>query len=348
MFICMVGCQGTGQKKASQTVVLEQVTSQIIVGGLSEFYSETVTLKEKITAFIDNPNTTTLDDAKEAWIATQLAWEKTEPYQLGPVDVLRSESKLNYWPKDTSAIQTVIESTISFDEDFMNTVGASKKGLPVLEYLLFANSTDETLRLFTTDALNDRYKAYANSLATDITKQAGLLYDAWQPSKGNYSRTFLNDSSAMEMLVNQMIALAENMKAKKLGKPMGKQSGGNPNSREVESFESGKSFDNILANLDTLATLFNATYDADAYTLGDYLKAEEFDELQTNIFGRISFLQTEVNSLKNDTTLAQAIDNQDERLESLYDSVTELIRLLKVDLSTALNTTVHFNDTDGD
>lgn len=346
--ITLFGCHGSGQQLVTQPLVLESITNQVIVAGLSEFYVETEQLEIAVTAFINSPNLTTLETAQQAWFSTQYAWQKTEPYQFGPIESLRLGSKINYWPKNTSEINAVIIGSDILNEDYLGTVGAYKKGLPVIEFLLFAEGSNQTVELFTTDPNAERYKVYLEILADDLHSQALRLYSEWQSSGGNYQTTYVQDSSALEMLVNQIISNVETIKSKKLGKPMGKQNGGRIDIDMLESSESGNGFVNIQANLETLSQIFQATNDPERYRLGDYLYTQDYSTLQNNIITQITLIQTQISRIRENKSLKEAIQSEDTRLETLYEQFTELIRLLKVDLPTAINTTVHFNDTDGD
>lgn len=82
-------------------------------------HASSVTLQSKITAFTTNPTETTLNEAKEAWLAARETYSPTEIFRLsnGPIDAKEGyaaswnapEGQLNAWPLDENMIDYTID-----------------------------------------------------------------------------------------------------------------------------------------------------------------------------------------------------------------------------------------------
>lgn len=343
----ILSCSGGGsttKAHVDKSLYLEAMDNTVIVPSVTAFQEATTALTIAIDTFANDLTVSNLEDAQAQWKATQRAWQFTQGFQIGPASEL--ESLINFWPKRPSSIESVLSDTSTLNAEAIDTFGTTKKGLPVMEYLLFDHTQTPTdvLALFTSDA---RRIAYLVALADDLEEQAATISQAWSTTGEHSVDTFAQTDTSFNTLLNQLIATLEIIKNSKLGKPMGKATSGDPRPDDVESQQSENSLSHIHQNLLGIQAIFTGTY-AEESDLGlqAYLIANSHTALSTAVEEQ---LETTLSAMDNvHTPLWQAVEGEPEALETLYQEITALVRLFKVDMATALNETVHFNDSDGD
>lgn len=331
--------------------LVEQIGKNIIIPEYNNFYNATSDLDLKIKEFVNNPDTNTLTNAQNAWKAAMSSWQKTELYQFGPVKDLNLAGKIYFWPVNPDSVQEVLSKDKTILKDnYLSSAGATKKGLPVIEYLLFdnVNGNQNIIDAVKTGEQSETRKLYLQLLGTDLKNNANQINQAWNIKQGNYLAKFTAQSDAFNMILNNMISTIEDIKDKKIGEPAGITSGSEPEPDETESVQSNNSKNNIIDNLQSLKSVFNGTEKEDSNDIGldDYLEYVEQDELKDEINEQIDKC---IQSIKNiSTPLSLAVTKEPKKVETAYNEIKELLELIKVDLANAINETVHFNSSDGD
>jgi uncharacterized protein len=319
---------------------LSAMTSQVIVTGIQSVQDAAVSLNSAVETFVADPTLDTLSTAQNQWKTLFRKWQLTEAYQFGPVDDTLLGSKIYFWPKDTEDIEGVLNGSDTLDDTFPGTVGATRKGLAVIEYLLFDPNASSSTTLASFEGDNGaRKRAYVEVLAQDLVTQTTTLESAWVPSGNNYAGTFLASSMAMRTLFNQVIATIEIGKNTKIGKPLGKSNADTAQPELSEALESQQSLNALAANIEGVEALFDSG-------MSTYLTVLGFTTLSTSIQTQIDLIYTDINAISS--PLSDAVSSETADVNKLYTDLTELLRLIKVDMANAINETVLFNDSDGD
>jgi hypothetical protein len=155
---------------------------------------------------------------RRQWRETTTAWEHLSAVATGPLITRRSLRQIDFSPTRPALIERAIHSQPT-GEVAMARVGAPAKGLPALEWLLWARpNVPQTLVC-----------AYAREVAMDVQREAEALSAEWSNladrSPDAWSETEVK--AAVEELVNQWIgavgaaALGSNGKTLALGNPTG-------------------------------------------------------------------------------------------------------------------------------
>ena len=90
--------------------MLEPVTQTYVNIAHSAYEDSLVsarTLHQSIVAFLDAPSSTTLEQARSAWIDARVPYQQTEVYRFGNAIVDEWEGKVNAWPLDEGLIDYV-------------------------------------------------------------------------------------------------------------------------------------------------------------------------------------------------------------------------------------------------
>ena len=102
------------------------------------------------------------------WVATMLAWERLAAVAVGPLLERRSARAIDFWPTRPAQIQRLLESGSVTTVAQLETVGATARGLPALEWLLW--KTDGSGHAL----------AYASVLAQQVLAESQALQAGYQ------------------------------------------------------------------------------------------------------------------------------------------------------------------------
>ena len=122
-----------------------------------------------LEASLQNPQTP-WNAHRPLWNSTLLAWETLAAVAVGPLLERRSARAIDFWPTRPAQIQRLLDAGLAGLSDVrsLETVGASARGLPALEWLLFK----------TTGAAHARTLALL--LAQQVRQEADTLLAGYQ------------------------------------------------------------------------------------------------------------------------------------------------------------------------
>lgn len=294
------------------------------------------------------PDQTKLDAARQSWRHVRTPWKQIEAMRIGPVVDARYDSELDFWPVRTEDIENELSLTTPIDDAYIAGLGATRKGLPVLEYLLFGS-----LDRFSTP----RTCAYAAALAKRASERAAALVDTWRPTGGNYraqvvdagaaGSMYMSFGAAIDVTGNAMIFAVENAEGLKLAKPLGRRDGGIPQPTDVES----RFADNARADLlDTLAgvrAVYTSTYAgvSGATSFSSYVRTRD-SALDAEVQAQLGMCEAIVTAWSQ--PLATLVVSDPEPAVAAFDCTKLVLALLKADVAGLIGVTPTFGDVDGD
>jgi len=91
--------------------------ADIAEAGYTDSLTSATSMQTAINALIDNPNTETLDAARQAWRDARVPYMQTEVYRFGNAIVDDWEGKVNAWPLDEGLIDYVDTSSYGSESD---------------------------------------------------------------------------------------------------------------------------------------------------------------------------------------------------------------------------------------
>ena len=292
-----------------------------------------------------------LESAQAAWAEVRSQWKMTEVIAFGPYkeEPLRLGPKMDSWPMRERSVVNRLNDPEPIDQALVDRLGASQVGLPVIEYLLFAERA-ESNSPFASDA---RRCAYLVATSTRFRNDAQRLLDAWVVD--GYLQDFLgvnpsgiafsSAKQAFSEVINRMGFTLENMRYEKLSKPVGVRTG-NPLPDSVESRYSNRSLKDLIDNLNGLELLIWGNDETGVEGLKQFLEASGQLELEPNL--RAAFDQTRRALLDVPEPLSESVHSAPEKVFAAMDELKATQRVIQVDLAPALWVTVGFNDSDGD
>ena len=331
-----------GRSFVPMHLTAQQVTDstyhQVILPGYRTFTQQAQALHTAVQALAQSPqDATLLTQAQEAWQAASEAWVLTEAYQFGPATEERLRQNIAFWPRRTDHITRVLTETTPIQ---IQQLGTSRKGLPVMEYLLFHE------RDAFASAAAARHVAYLKVLSQDLVTQAQALQTAWE---GEYGASYLSSANAQNMQLNQWVVLLENIKNKRLGNPAGLLDGQATGLETLEAPDSQVSLPLLkaaIAGFSQNYALEGLKTQSNVPDTAEYVVALGHREVHAQILAQTQVVRQSFTALE--PSLERALTEKPEAVAESYEAIKTLLRLVKVDLANALNQTVNFTDNDGD
>ena len=347
--------EGASPTSFDRKAMLSNWADNIIIPSYQLLRNDVNKLKASADAFELDVNLSNLQILRSAWRKAYISWQKVSLFLTGPSEDVFLRNFLNTYP--TSA-QNITKSILSGNYNLTGATSFDEQGFPALDYLLFGvASTDEAIvEIYTNQKASANYLRYLTDVVERIHLLTGGVTTAWE---GEYRDIFVNNdgasaTSATNRLVNDFINYYErNLRAGKIGIPAGVFSGGNPEPQTVEAFyESDLSKTLFIEALNTTQNFFNGiSFDGvDGIGLDDYLNylntiknGEVLSDLINNQFDA-----SRVSASKLDDNLHLQLNTSNKMMLSTYNELQANVIFLKSDMTSALNISIDFADSDGD
>lgn len=308
--------------------------------------NQTDDLINSVNAFTLNPTSVTLLEARDSWKAAFLTWKNIETFNIGPIQNAFLIPRVHTWPVSSTGIESrIIDATVQNSDD-VDTIGATIKGYAAIEYMLFNENDQIVIDQFTTGGTTTDRKAYLNALSQNLASRARESQDLWIDFETDFKTNLESGVNGnFNRVINAMVASLESIKGRKIEEVL------NSTPTDITLFENYRSQiskEAIKANLDAVYFTYTGDFnDIEGFGIEEYtsevLNREDIDvELQSAFTTAYSTLNNMNGSLEN-TAITDI--NQ---LEVLKEDVQNIIRLLKVDFSSAASIVITFNDNDGD
>ena len=332
---------------ASRAEVVHALAEQLAQGHYADFAKKTAALHEQAVTLCTNPDADTLAAAQAGWWAAKAPWARAEVIQFGPVVEYpeRLGPKIDDWPVHLDAVEALIAGDAALDVAAFGLMGSATRGLPVVEYLLWQGGLDGLL------ATPRRCEALVGA-SGDLAQSAARLETVWredwmirvgQPSPDD-GDAYDTVQDALDEWVNRMAFTAENIRATKLGAPLGDKTGGDPQLDLLQSRPSGRS---ITDARDALAGVNDVwTGGAAEAPLGVQDLLRDDPTLTAKIDAL--FETTDARLAELPEPLEDTILLEPELVARAQDALLALQVAIQVDLAQRLSVTITFNDNDGD
>lgn len=348
--ILLIGCPSSSpsgdDELEHRKAVLAELHDEVVTPGYATVRDQAAGLEQAATAFCAAPDETGLRATRDAWDTTQGAWKRMSIVAFGPSvdEPYRFEPLLDFWPVRDGLVDDLIAGDTALDPATLSGLGASARGLPVVEYLLWhPEQTDVSW-------FDERRCTYLVSLTTDVHDNASGLHDAWveyatkladPAAQGDFA--YASHQQVIDEWVNRVLFAYDDIRSEKLGKPLGDDSEGTPAPTSAESRYSGRSIANALdVFAGTEAVLGDRERGLIALMPEDRTPIGFFDELDA---ARTAAREALAGIPE---PLTEAVQSSPEQVVAAQDALRAVQVLIQVDMTQALGVTLAFNDNDGD
>ena len=331
--------------------MLQSLVDQVVLPGQSAFIHAADDLLARAEAFLAAPDADTLASLQEAWRGASNAWREIAMLTFD-LRVTALHNQIDKPPLNVEFVEDFLNGDATINEKAVNGLGSTTRGLPAIEYLIFApDSSPEGI----VASLDDPRRAdYLRALAQNIAGKSAELRHAWSPEGRDYAKRFVNADQAagkiqgsINMLANKIYEWLAASLEMWLGDPAGITTGEEPQPELVESPRSRHSLAQIKHNLIGLRRLYTG---GDGLGLDDYLdyfgaQAESMP-LSQMIKERFDAALAAADNIE--TPLYDAVSEDAESVAALYEAMRQLLIPLRVDMKSQLGIVLTFSDRDGD
>jgi predicted lipoprotein len=362
----MSGCGGDDREASTEDnakdrqEILAHWADNIIKPGYANFKSKLDAMSIKAEIFTAGPTTETLTGFRQSWKETYIEWQKVELFEFGPADKYTMRNFFNIYPTDIAGISASInDPAISLDVPS----SYARQGFPALDYLLngTGNTEAEVLAYFTHATEGTKRLAYVTKLVSRMNTILTNVVTEWN---GSYRDTFiaktgLDIGSSMGLVVNAYVLNYERyIRSGKFGIPAGAlvAGGGTVQPEKVEAYYQSDISLSLAQTANQASRDFfngkNPLTGEEGPSFKTYLNALEAKDASTGtllsslIDSQFALAQTEMGQLSEDFAL-EAQSNTQGMLD-VFNAMQGVVRMLKVDMTSAMSITITYTDNDGD
>jgi predicted lipoprotein len=364
LFMVLSSCGGddgdpsTENNTKDRQAILINWVDNIIIPSYANFKTKLDVMIEKTGAFTSAPDNTTLSELREAWVNAYIEWQKVELFEFGPADSHTLRNFFNIYPANIATINTNINDAVA-NLDLPSNYAS--QGFPALDYLINGLGADDPaiIEAYTSDADAEKRIAYLNRLTARMSSLISSVVTEWN---GSYRETFINKTgldigSSFGNVVNAYVLEYERyIRSGKIGIPAGVFSSNVIQPERVEGFYK-KDISLILAETahETAYNFFNgkiSILSPDGPGFKSYLDALEIRDTSTGtllssvINSQFVEIANKLNVLSPD--FSQEVQSNNVAMLDTYTSMQRLVRLLKLDMTSAISVTITYTDNDGD
>jgi predicted lipoprotein len=328
--------------------LLTNYANNKIAPSYAAYFEAVSDLKGKVVAFETNTDATTLEALKTAFSKTYLDWQNVGFYEFGVASEQILLDNTNLYPCDTATIESNIES----GNYNLDALGSSDiKGLPTVDYLLFAKATAETVSAFENSA--ERF-TYLNAIVEQLYTKAQIVHSYWS-DESNKEAFVANDGNAEGSSISEMVNgyvryFEKHYRSGKVGIPVGKAPGllDEPLPEKSEALYSENSIELLKESTAALERFYygNSSNNTSGLGLDDYLIAVGNQEFHATIAASFTAIKADIDQINK--PMNEAVTENTDQIVALYTKIQGLHVTLKNDMTSALGILINYQDNDGD
>ena len=327
------------------SAVIENLADNVYTATYKSLEEQASVLKTKLDALLANPNTTTLNEARDAWRSTRQPWENSEAFLFGPAGetgsgALSLDGKLDSWPVAVNDLEAFLEGSTEITASLVANHDDTWKGFHGIEYLLWGSSSVKTSGDFTTRELE-----YLTLISAELKENTAALYTGWAngfatifkaagTSNGN---EWTSQKSALQAAtsvgitgdLSGMYNIANEVSTGKIAAAYG-------NSEEEESRFSHNSKTDFMNNMRSIQNVYLGTYGpaSNGLGIGNIISVED-QTLHTRFITELSTAINAIDAING--TFTEAITNDQAGIQNAIDKVAIVAETLNNDIAPIIN-----------
>jgi predicted lipoprotein len=350
-------CAPVALPDGERRVALEGTTERVILPTHAELRERTSELSASLDELVADPASVDLTALRQSYLDVRAPLGEAQAFAFGPAADLESFSALDQAPVDAAKIDAELDSDVELTPRHLQALGANKRGLHAIEYLLFpADDTELEAALLADDVAGERRRQFASAAGQLVAAAAAELDDAWQPENGGYARRFSEPGApdsvdatvqaGLDTLLNETVVLSEVLANVRLGKPLGTTTGGKVDPTAQESGRAQASLSDMLSNLRGMRNVYFGTRDETPVTsLATLVHAKS---PSADAHARVALADAEAAVRDIPEPFDAALADDTKKVQAAYDAVKSLKRVLATEVLNTLGASLKFSDNDGD
>lgn len=249
--------------------ILSNTAHAVCLASYSDLSTAASQLHQSALAMQAHPSVQNLQICRTQWLAVRAIWEKTEAWLFGPITANNIDPRIDTWPVDFTAIDSVMAHHSNFTETFIDGLADALKGFHPVEYYLWGAGGQKTNADFTAQELE-----FLVALTFNLEKLCTEVHSTWLQgfansfaSAGKQGSDYPTQESAFIEIVDAMSGICDEVANGKISEPFIAQ---NPNLEE--SPFASNSINDFKNNIQGVMILYQASYAQDETGLDDLVK----------------------------------------------------------------------------
>lgn len=237
--------------------ILQDVAYDICAASYQELYANAQTLESSTLNLQSSVNDANLTACRTAWTRIRSTWETTESWLFGPISANNIDPRIDTWPVDFNAIDSVLLTSHPFTDGYVNNLEDALKGFHPIEYFLWGQQGNKTAAEFT-----PRQLEYLVALTHNLTLLSQEVAQTWSQGyaaelalAGQGSTAYLTQQSAYLELVDAMAGICDEVANGKINDPFMAQ-----DPLLEESPFAKNSINDFTQNIQGVMVLYNGNY----------------------------------------------------------------------------------------
>lgn len=363
--IGLMSCAGSNNEPSladngkDRQLILTHWIDNIVLPSYDNFKVRFDLMKAKANSFRESPSVSALTELRTAWVDAYLEWQKVELFEFGPADQTTLRSFSNIYPTDVAGIGLNInDPSVNLDLP----ASYARQGFPALDYLINGvGSTDDQIISFYTEAADGAKRMeYLARIVDRMNTLITKVISGWPSYRETFiTKTGLDIGSSFGLVTNAYVLYYERyIRSGKIGIPSGATiaTGGSVNPDKVEAYYKKDISLSLAKTAHTAARDFfngkDVTTGVEGPSFKSYLDALGSKDsnsgtlLSEIINQQFSKVTEKLNGLGNN--FSQQVQSEKQPMLDTYAEMQKLVRLLKIDMTSAMSITVTYTDNDGD
>ncbi len=354
LLLTIVALPACNDSTAAPTVdygpLLASLTDHVILPANTTAATAASALDTALVALETTPSTTTLAAAQTAWREARRAYRRLDALYFGPLSDLGIGERIDAYPADTGAIDTMVNATTPINATAIGTLGGQSKGFLGVEYLLFSTTGPSAIATQIGSA-GCRSCTLARAMADEIASSIGQLADAWDPAKGAFatqvktagagSTRYPRQRGALDDFVGGVGYALERVVGVDLAQPLGRKGNGTPDVTQVATRASDSAVADMTATLAGVQSLY--TDEGNGFTARVKMVSARLDSEAATEAGNCASKAAAIPA-----PFATTLVSQTSLVQGAYDACKLWKTTWNTDLTSALGATLDPTDNDGD
>lgn len=337
----------------TKKAVVVALTANVIVPAYEQAAARMGELAAAAQTLCAAPDPAALTAARQAWREARAAWSFTAPLRFGPV-MTRKSLGLVDWPAAPAAeIDTALAVRESITlNDLREFLPSDRRGLGVMEYLLFGADDDAILMALSDPAtLRCDYLTALSQAAAAEVDAALLEWTQGVGDAGPYRAVFdgsaassLHESAALTDLVSAIVFLNQRIARMQLAPALG-MDGVTPDPSSIPGGPAHNAVADMQSQVRAMQAVYSGGDSADALGLR-HLTAQLSPEIDRQTAAALESATAAIAALAE--PLPETILSNPAPGQAAFDRIIAVQRLFNADIASLLNISIGFSDQDGD
>lgn len=343
--LLLVSCEtdepGGGGDAFNRKAVVENMTQNLILPSIADFNAELNELNLAWTQYTSGSGD--INSVKTQFTEAYQVWQEAALWNFGPAETEGLLAAMNIYPLDTVQVESNLQG--SFDLGSISNFAA--QGFPAIEYFLYTSH----------HSLQDaKVQSYISAILNRMATKLSATQNAWN---NGYEQSFTNAEgtdrgSALGLLFNYTLLpyLEVHNREAKFGIPGGQRTGtAAPEKVEglyARQYSKDLALSAFMAYKRAWHGQSHVSHHADASLLEyvQYMDDRNGTSLADKVQTQLNDVQLAIEGLDDDFySIAQ---NNPQQLNNVWAKYQMLVFTVKTEVSSALNVTISYVDSDGD